>query len=67
MWGWSIVDHTEYQGRIKVEWEVDTHEYLVSSLDPSLPVSRFLEKEGLPTARERMARNVALLEKAVER
>jgi predicted amidohydrolase len=67
MWGWSIVDHKEYQGRIKVEWEVDTHEYLVSSLDPSLPVSRFLEKEGLPTARERMARNVALLEKAVER
>jgi hypothetical protein len=64
MWDWSLAEHTEYEGRIRVEWDREAHEYLVSSVDPELPVSRFLSKEGLLTGRQRNGRNTELQMKA---
>jgi predicted amidohydrolase len=60
MWEWSEERAAQYQGRINIEWDVDAHEYLVTSSDPELPVAQFLEKEGLLTGRQRNARNQAL-------
>ena len=51
----------EYAGRVDVEWDVDGHEYLVTSCDPNLPVRRFLEMEGLLTGQQRKGRNMELL------
>ncbi len=64
MWSWQLADHPEYQGRIRVEWDVDSHQYLVSSLEPGLSVDRFLRTEGLTTARARKDHHAALLRKA---
>ena len=64
MWSWQIADHPEYHGRIKVEWDVDSHQYLVSSLEKGLPVERFLQTEGLTTARHRKEHHTELLRKA---
>ena len=59
-WEWPESRRSEYAGRINVEWDDDAHEYLVTSNDPSLPVRRFLETEGLLTGRRRNARNTQL-------
>jgi predicted amidohydrolase len=60
MWEWPESRRSEYAGRVNVEWDGDAHEYLVTSNDPSLPVRRFLEVEGLLTGRQRNARNTQL-------
>lgn len=57
LWEWPESRREEYAGRIDVEWDVDGHEYLVTSRDPDLPVRRFLELEGLPTGQQRNGRN----------
>ncbi len=64
MWSWSLSDHPEYQGRISVEWDPDSHQYLVSSLEPDLSTDCFLKKEGLITGRQRRKRHTELLQKA---
>jgi predicted amidohydrolase len=64
MWSWQIADHPEYHGRIRVEWDVDSHQYLVSSQESGLPVHRFLRTEGLSTARRRKTHHEELLRKA---
>jgi len=64
MWEWSEERARKYEGRINLEWDADGHEYLVTSSDPSLPVRRFLEIEGLPTGRQRVGRNIELQVKA---
>jgi predicted amidohydrolase len=60
LWEWPESRRREYAGRINVEWDDDAHEYLVTSNDPSLPVRRFLETEGLLTGRQRNGRNIQL-------
>ncbi len=64
MWSWQLADHPEYQGRISVEWDRDSHQYLVTSLEPGLSTERFLQTEGLITNRQRLRKHSALLEKA---
>jgi predicted amidohydrolase len=64
MWGWSLEGHPEYRDRVKIEWDRDAHQYLVTSVDPALPVRRFLGAEGLLTGRQRNARNVELVTRA---
>jgi predicted amidohydrolase len=61
MWDWSLDEHPEYAGRMKVEWDAEAHEYLVSSPAADLPVRRFLSTEGLLTGRQRNGRNIELL------
>jgi predicted amidohydrolase len=61
MWDWPLDEHPEYQGRMKIEWDADAHEFLVSSLVSDLPVQRFLTTEGLLTGRQRNGRNIELL------
>ena len=58
---WPESRRAEYAGRVDVEWDVDGHEYLVTSSDPELPVRRFLEVEGLLTGQKRKGRNMELL------
>jgi predicted amidohydrolase len=60
MWDWSLAEHKEYEGRIRIEWDKEAHEYLVSSVDSELPVSSFLAREGLLTGRQRNGRNTEL-------
>jgi predicted amidohydrolase len=60
MWEWTPQRAAKYEGRVGIEWDVDAHAYLVTSSDPSLPVRRFLEVEGLLTGRQRVRRNIAL-------
>jgi len=64
LWEWPKSRREEYAGRIEVEWDVDGHEYLVTSRDPDLPVRRFLETEGLLTGQQRNGRNIELQLKA---
>jgi predicted amidohydrolase len=64
LWQWPESRRGDYAGRISVEWDGDAHEYLVTSNDPSLPVRRFLETEGLLTGRQRNRRNIELQMKA---
>ena len=61
LWDWSLDEHPEYRDRIRIEWDAEAHEYLVSSLVPDLPVRRFLSQEGLLTGRQRNGRNSELL------
>ena len=61
LWDWPESRLEEYAGRVDVEWDVDGHEYLVTSRDPNLPVRRFLEVEGLLTGQQRKGRNMELL------
>ena len=61
MWDWSLDEHPEYRDRVKIEWDAEAHEYLVSSVAPDLPVRRFLSQEGLLTGRQRNGRNIELL------
>lgn len=63
-WEWPESRRKDYAGRINVAWEADGHEYLVTSCDPSLPVRRFLEMEGLLTGWQRNRRNMELQLKA---
>jgi predicted amidohydrolase len=60
LWDWSESRAARYAGRIKVVWDPEAHQYLVTSCDPQLPVREFLRAEGLLTGRQRCARNVAL-------
>jgi len=60
LWEWPESRRKEYEGRVNVQWDVDAHEYLVTSNDPELPVRRFLEVEGLLTGRQRNGRNIEL-------
>ncbi len=60
LWDWPESRREEYAGRVDVAWDVDGHEYLVTSNDPDLPVRRFLEVEGLLTGRQRNGRNIEL-------
>jgi len=60
LWEWPESRRSKYAGRINLEWDDDAQEYLVTSNDPSLPVRRFLEAEGLLTGRQRNARNAEL-------
>jgi hypothetical protein len=64
MWEWSLKDHPEYEGRVSISWDRDAHDYLATSLDPKLPVEAFLEREGLLTGRQRMGKNIGLLDRA---
>jgi predicted amidohydrolase len=64
LWEWPASKFDEYAGRIKFEWHEDEYVHLVTSLDPALPVRRFLEQEGLLTGRQRCARNLQLLDEA---
>ena len=64
LWGWSSKEHPEYDGRVRVAWDIEAHEYLATSLDPELPIRVFLEKEGIYTGRQRMRRNGELLRSA---
>ena len=61
LWDWPESRREEYAGRVEVEWDVDGHEYLVTSSDLDLPVRRFLEVEGLLTGQQRKGRNMELL------
>jgi len=61
LWDWPESRRAEYADRVNVEWDVDGHEYLVTSSDPELPVRRFLEVEGLLTGQQRKGRNMELL------
>ena len=61
LWDWPESRREEYAGRVEVEWDVDGHEYLVTSRDPELSVRRFLEVEGLLTGQQRNGRNMELL------
>jgi len=61
LWDWPESRREEYARRVDVEWDVDGHEYLVTSNDPNLPVRRFLEVEGLLTGQQRKRRNMELL------
>ena len=61
MWEWTAERQRPYEGRLRIEWDVDAHSYLVTSDDPDIPVRRFLEKEGILTGRQRNRRNMALL------
>ena len=56
LWSWSLRDHPEYQGRVRIDWSREAHEYLVTSLDPALPIRKFLEAEGLTTGHPRLAK-----------
>lgn len=60
MWEWSEERAETYAGRVSVDWDSEAHEYLVTSCDPELPVTDFLQAEGLLTGRQRNARNIAL-------
>jgi predicted amidohydrolase len=60
LWEWPESRLSEYAGRIKMDWDDEAKEYLVTSSDPSMPVRRFLELEGLLTGRQRNARNAQL-------
>jgi predicted amidohydrolase len=60
LWEWPEPRRKEYQGRIKLEWDPEAHEYLLTSCDSQLPVRRFLEREGLLTGHQRIRRNIAL-------
>ncbi len=64
MWEWTEARAAQYEGRIRIEWDVDAHAYLASSCDPDLPVQRFLEAEGLLTGWQRVSRNSALQREA---
>ena len=64
LWEWPESRRKEYEGRIKLEWDAEAHEYLVTSCDPELPVRRFLEREGLLTGHQRIRRNIALQSEA---
>jgi len=64
LWEWPESRLKEYAGRITMDWDPDAHQYLVTSHDPSLPVRRFLEAEGLLTGRQRIGRNTELQLKA---
>jgi len=61
LWEWPDSRREKYAGRIDIAWDVDGHEYLVTSRDPELPVRRFLELEGLLTGQQRKGRNAELL------
>ena len=56
LWEWPQSRLEKYAGRIKME------RLLVHSLDPEVPVRRFLEIEALLTGRQRLRRNTALLD-----
>lgn len=64
MWDWSLDEHPEYIGRVKVEWSKEAHEYLVTSLDPSLSLRAFLSNEGLTTGHRRLAKARVIQRKA---
>jgi predicted amidohydrolase len=64
LWQWPESRRSDYAGRVSMEWDGDAHEYLVTSNDPSLPVRRFLEIEGLLTGQQRNRRNIELQMKA---
>jgi predicted amidohydrolase len=64
LWEWPESKFEEYAGRIRLDWHEDEYLYLVTSLDPELPVREFLQEEGLVTGRQRRARNLELLDEA---
>lgn len=64
LWEWPKSKFEEYAGRIQLEWHEDEYLHLVTSLDPALPVRKFLEQEGLDTGLERRTRNLELLDEA---
>ena len=61
MWEWNQERAKKYDGRINIEWDVEAHEYLATSLDPELPIRQFLSGEGLLTGRQRNGQNIKLL------
>jgi predicted amidohydrolase len=67
LWEWPQSNLERYAGRVKMEWHEEEYVYLVTSLDPALPVQRFMERERLLTGRERCARNLDLLDRARRR
>ena len=58
LWTWGPSRREQYVDRINLDWHDVEGMYLVTSLDPELPVGRFLEIEGLETGRGRLARNI---------
>lgn len=64
LWQFPESKRAEYAGRIRFDWREEEYLHLVTSLDPDLPVGRFLEQEGLLSGRERRARNLELIEGA---
>ncbi len=64
LWEWPDSKRKEWADRIRLKWREEEYLYLVTSLDPDLPVRRFLEMEGLLSGRGRRARNLALLDQA---
>ena len=66
MWAYRAKPHPEYDGRIQIDWDPEAHAYLATSLDPTLPIRTFMQKERLLTGRQRMRRNIELLEQERE-
>ena len=64
MWDYTAREHPEYEGRICLEWDPEAHQYLATSVDSTLPIRDFLEKEKLLTGRQRIRRNKQLLGEA---
>ena len=60
MWEWTEERAEKYKGRINIEWDVEAHMYLATSLDRYLPMRKFLEQEDLLTGRQRNGRNIEL-------
>lgn len=64
LWEFPESRREEYAGRIRFDWREEEYLHLLTSVDPDLPVGRFLEQEGLVSGRQRRARNLELLDEA---
>jgi predicted amidohydrolase len=61
---WGKAMEAKYGGRIRQDWHMEEQTCLATSLDPELPVGRWMEIEGLETRREHLARNVPVQDAA---
>ncbi len=64
LWEFPESKREEYAGRIRFDWREEEYLHLVTSIDPDLPIGRFLEQEGLLSGRERRTRNLDLIDQA---
>lgn len=64
LWEFPESRREEYADQIRFDWRDEQYLYLVTSIDPDLPVGRFLTEHGLLSGRERRARNLEQINRA---
>jgi hypothetical protein len=63
LWGFPETEQRKYADQIRFEFHQEEYLWLVSSLDPALPVGQFLKDHGLVSGGERRAHNLDLIAK----